>query len=172
MLRHSLVAFVSFITLAGCATTAPPHARQAEESPVPLNVHWYRDSAEQKAVYIETYRTAAAAARSLSRGLADRSWGVILDIDETILDNSDYEKKVRGVFDAKLWDQWIDQRAATVLPGAKEFIDTVRSELHGVTMNPLTPYRDLFERKAASYCALAVARDLQWLRQRPRAWEG
>jgi len=28
-------------------------------------VHWYRDSAEQKAVYIETYHAATAAARNL-----------------------------------------------------------------------------------------------------------
>jgi hypothetical protein len=59
-------------------------------------VHWYRDSAEQKAVYIETYRAAAVAARNLSQGLVPLSWGVILDIDETVLDNSDYEKVSPG----------------------------------------------------------------------------
>jgi 5'-nucleotidase (lipoprotein e(P4) family) len=130
MLKSLAAGFFLFAALAGCANVS--HTSTSVPAPaVPLNVHWYRDSAEQKAVYIETYRAAAAAARNLSHDLPPRSWGVILDIDETVLDNSDYEKSVAGVFNASLWDAWIERRAATRLPGAKEFIDTVREELHG-----------------------------------------
>lgn len=108
----------------GCAT----------KRPLPNDVHWYRDSAEQKAVYTETYRSAVNAARTLSAGLPPRSWGVILDVDETILDNSDYQKGLAqsgAKFDSKDWEEWVQKRAATALPGAKEFTDVVRDELRG-----------------------------------------
>lgn len=108
----------------------PPSAASAAASP-PVGVFWFRDSAERKAIYIETYRAAAAAARSQSAGLAPRSWAVILDIDETILDNSDYEKGAAGVFKQDSWHAWTQQRAAERLPGAKEFIDLVLDQLHG-----------------------------------------
>jgi 5'-nucleotidase (lipoprotein e(P4) family) len=108
--------------IAGCAARS-----------IPDSVHCYRDSAELKAVYIETYRAAAAAARELSKGLPAGSWGVILDVDETILDNSDYEKALAlsgKPYKDATWNAWVEQRSATALPGAKEFIDTVRDELH------------------------------------------
>jgi 5'-nucleotidase (lipoprotein e(P4) family) len=111
------------------AAPAPP-AVSAAASP-PVGVFWFRDSAERKAIYIETYRAAGAAARSLSAGLAPRSWAVILDIDETILDNSEYEKSVAGVFKQDSWHAWTQQRTAERLPGAKEFIDLVLDQLHG-----------------------------------------
>jgi 5'-nucleotidase (lipoprotein e(P4) family) len=130
MLKSLLAGVLLASALGGCASVS--HTQAAPPTPaVPLNVHWFRDSAEQKAIYIKTYRAATTAARSLSQGLTPGSWGAILDIDETVLDNSEYEKSVLGVFNAPLWDAWIDRRAATRLPGAKEFIDTVREELHG-----------------------------------------
>jgi 5'-nucleotidase (lipoprotein e(P4) family) len=101
---------------------------------VSVNTPWYRDSAEQKVIYLETYRSAQAAAATLSRGLPPRSWGVILDIDETILDNSDYQKQQAlaglGFVDAS-WKEWVLAHKATRLPGSKEFIDYVLDILHG-----------------------------------------
>jgi 5'-nucleotidase (lipoprotein e(P4) family) len=124
------------LTLSACVTPPAP----APETPPALSltlsdgVHWFRDSAEQKAVYLETYREAAESARTLSRGLEPQSWAVILDIDETVLDNSEYQKRqaLSGQhFSSPTWNAWIEERAATPLPGAKRFIDTVIDELHG-----------------------------------------
>jgi 5'-nucleotidase (lipoprotein e(P4) family) len=70
----------------------------------------------------------------LAAGLQPKSWGVILDVDETILDNSDYQKMLALTgehFDPKTWDAWVMERKATALPGVKGFIDTVRGELRG-----------------------------------------
>ena len=110
---------------AGCAV---------QPAPYPDGLHWFRDSAEQRAVYVEIYREATEAARVLSRGLDERSWGVILDIDETILDNSEYQRRLalRGrQYTSDSWNAWVQESAATVLPGAKDFTDAVREELHG-----------------------------------------
>jgi len=104
------------------------------ESPYPDGLHWFRDSSERKAAYIEVYRAAAESARKLSQGLAPQSWGVILDIDETILDNSEYQRRLAlsgKKYETSTWDAWVREAAAPVLPGAKTFIDTVIDELHG-----------------------------------------
>jgi len=55
---------------------------------------------------------------------------VILDIGETILDNSDYQKRSGESFSNPSWDAWVKEKRAGLLPGAKEFADTVES-LHG-----------------------------------------
>lgn len=101
---------------------------------LPDNLHWFRDSAEQRAAYLEIYRAATTAARSLSSGLAPRSWGVILDVDETILDNSEFAKRYVSAgrsFDDAAWNAFVREQRSTLLPGAREFVDTVLDELHG-----------------------------------------
>src|ERR1700722_9795898 len=103
------VAFLGFLLEAGCATTGPRsmpgHAPAAVVS-LPDSVHWFRDAAEQKAIYLEVYREAARSARTLAAGLPTGSWGVILDIDETILDNSDYQKQQALVGQGSTPDSW------------------------------------------------------------------
>jgi len=53
-----------------------------------------------------------------------RAKRVILDADETVLDNSEYERR-RAVLDsgytARSWDAWVSERAATAIPGSVAF---------------------------------------------------
>src|SRR5690606_21342070 len=53
-------------------------------------VHWYRNSAELKAIFEQTFEVAARELRARSTGMAPGTWAVILDVDETLLDNSGY----------------------------------------------------------------------------------
>jgi 5'-nucleotidase (lipoprotein e(P4) family) len=133
----TLLVFSGF-GFAGCVTSLPTSTSspvaQPSASTLPDSIHWFRDSAEQKATYLETYLAATSSARTLSAGLPPGSWGVILDIDETILDNSDYQKQqaLAGLgFTRESWNTWVLQRKAGLLPGAKTFIDAVRDELQG-----------------------------------------
>lgn len=136
LFKAASAACVTLFFVTGCVSQpANPGLPQPSATPAyPDSLHWFRDSAEQKAIYLETYWEATQAARKLSASLAAGSWGVILDIDETILDNSEYQKRlaVSGTtYDTKTWDAWVQEAAATALPGAKMFIDTVTDELHG-----------------------------------------
>ena len=98
---------------------APVAARQ-----LPNEVRWFRTSAEYRALARQTYLLASDRLPELSRGLAPQSWAVILDADETLLDNSEYEVRRfqvdSGYTDAS-WNQWVDERAAVAIPGAVEF---------------------------------------------------
>ena len=49
---------------------------------------------------------------------------IIVDIDETMLDNSPYQARLirdRKSFDDFSWNEWVQERAARPMPGALEF---------------------------------------------------
>ena len=103
--------------------------RATEVAPVatrqlPNDVRWFRTSAEYRAIARQTYLLASDRLPELSRGLAPQPWAVILDADETMLDNSEYEQRRfaldSGYTDAS-WAQWVNERAATAIPGVVDF---------------------------------------------------
>ncbi len=92
------------------------------------DVHWARNSAEHRAVYLEVYRAAGERLATLMSGHSRGTWGVILDADETTLDNSEYQRSRSpsgGTFDAASWSAWVNQGRAPALPGAVEFVSLV-----------------------------------------------
>lgn len=127
MIRLRSFAPLAFALLAACAsapvaTTAPAAARAND-------VHWVRTAAEHRGIFFQTYRTAADRLRELVAGRQPGSWAVILDADETVLDNSEYQRRLveQGTrFDVNTWNDWVREGAADSLPGAAGFIRTVR----------------------------------------------
>jgi acid phosphatase len=133
-----LAALLALVVLLGCAT--PPVARPVSDPPASdlLNaVLWMQRSAEFKASAL----TAFALARiRLDQALADPAWtgapkeqasayqslppAVILDLDETVLDNSGYQAwmTLRGTtFDPKTWNAYVNTVTSLAVPGALEF---------------------------------------------------
>lgn len=143
-MNKASVLFLS-LAVAGCAST-PPTPREATTCPGPLLRHeklnavlWMQDSAEYEAVAGQVYQRATAA---LKEAVADpAAWpadtvqgatpagaplAVILDIDETVFDNSPAD--VRGMhadnrkFDPGLWKTWEEQGEPDLVPGAEAFL--------------------------------------------------
>jgi acid phosphatase len=142
-----LVAFLTLALLAPAACTsrtappaaapvAPPAAVASAKVPLPDSVVWFRTSVEYRAVTTQAYRLATL---MLDRALADRTWtaaleqtgdfasrppAVILDVDETALDNSESEERnIRegAAYNETRWAAWCNERKATPIPGALEF---------------------------------------------------
>jgi|SRR5271165_6486815 len=133
---HRAALGASMFALICCAAqpSGPAHRAAPSAPAIPDGLHWFRDSAEQKLAYEEIYRAAAAAARERSKSLPSEAWGVILDIDETVLDNSEYQKRLAIAgqqYNSKTWNGWVSEKSATALPGAKWFVDTVLDDLKG-----------------------------------------
>ena len=131
-------------TPAGSASTALPHEN--------LNaVLWVQTALEYEASATQAYGLAAL---QLDAALRDASWSaaleqtsdasrlppaVILDIDETVLDNSSYQaRQIRdnSQFAADTWDRWCQEARATAVPGARAF--TQYAEKRGVTVFYIT----------------------------------
>jgi len=67
--------------------------------------------------------------------LARMPTAVVLDLDETVLDNTVYQARLlrdRANFDAKSWGAWIAAEAAEAVPGAREYIAAARRLCHSV----------------------------------------
>jgi acid phosphatase len=144
------------MALAGCANApekhAAPPAPMAAPAPVPppsgpepndnLNaVAWTQTAIEHDLVYREVFRVAG---EKLRIALKDAHWdalskserkqplspklkpAVILDIDETVLDNSPYQARLieqRKEFDEYSWSDWCREKRAKALPGALAFAE-------------------------------------------------
>lgn len=152
-------------------------------------VLWVQSAVEFRATSLQAY---ALGRRVLDEALADPSWtaaleqtgqyadlppAVILDIDETVLDNSYFEARLtldRQVYSSSLWDEWVLQQAATAIPGAREFLDYAVSQ--GVTIFYVSNRRaHLEEATRANLRALGMpiseGADTVLLRGEIPAWE-
>jgi 5'-nucleotidase (lipoprotein e(P4) family) len=123
----------ALVALSACVapahTTAVPapavRAVPAVRSPeLPLALRWMRRSAEYRALTRQTYAVAAARLDDTVPTLTGVAWGVILDADETLLDNSEYERR-RATLDSAYtegsWAEWVNEGAAPEVPGAVAF---------------------------------------------------
>lgn len=102
---------------------------------------WLQTSAEYAAMSRQIWR---AAERLLPEALADTTWSaaleqepgagdlppaVIVDVDETILDNAPYAARlIEGdeSFTEESWAVWVEEAKAHPVPGALEFVRTAR----------------------------------------------
>ena len=100
---------------------------------LPEAIRWVRDSAEHRAIYLQVYRQATERVEREAARHPAGTWGVVLDADETVIDNSPYEIErieQRLPFNSASWHEWTERRAAVPLPGAAAFLARVH-ELGG-----------------------------------------
>jgi 5'-nucleotidase (lipoprotein e(P4) family) len=110
----------------------PPDTYRAPDAQRGLEIKYFRESAEYATLARQVYRLATERVSKISKP-STGLWGVVLDVDETVLDNSlnQYERSMYGVpYDERLWASWVERAEAGAIPGVKEFLDAVRRE-HG-----------------------------------------
>lgn len=115
----SLSLTVFLIVLPGCHSSV---------SKYPVDLMWVRQSVEFEAICIQTYRAAWESVKSRAASV-QQDWTVVLDVDETVLDNSRYQEIL---FEQNrdfpyYWDDWVREEACPAIPGVKAFLDSVRS---------------------------------------------
>ena len=109
---------------------------------------WIQRSPEFRAITEQTYRLAALQIAAPAPGsaaleqqgmapevLARMPTAVVLDLDETVLDNTVYQARLlhdRVKYDSRSWGQWVGAGQADAVPGAREFIAAARRLGHTV----------------------------------------
>ncbi|MGN7916039.1 5'-nucleotidase, lipoprotein e(P4) family [Lysobacter sp. 22409] len=132
---------------AKAASAAAPAASSADDN---LNaVLWMQRSVEYRAATETVYR---AAADKLDTALKQPNWdalvpdergnpvkglkpAVVMDVDETVLDNSPYQARlVRDgkEYDEVTWDAWVAEKKAKPLPGVVDFAKAAQAK--GITI--------------------------------------
>jgi 5'-nucleotidase (lipoprotein e(P4) family) len=126
MIRNALIA--SILALAACASPPPDERLHS--------TLWVQSSAEY---VISTRQVYEMATRELDAALADPAWtaldggytggeltpAIIVDVDETVLDNSGYTGRMilaRQGFTVESWRRWVREAAAPPVPGAAEYL--------------------------------------------------
>ena len=107
----------------------------ADTAPMEKTVNatlWYQTSGEMRALAYQAFNVARL---ELDRDLAapqksKKKRAVIVDVDETVLDNSPYQVGTitSGQGYPKGWAQWIAKATARPLPGAVEFLNYAASK--------------------------------------------
>jgi 5'-nucleotidase (lipoprotein e(P4) family) len=119
--------------IAGCHATRPapvttPAATATRTAALPDSIGWVQRSAEYYAAVIQTYRLATVRVEQQASSRAKGTWAVILDADETILSNLQYQIERAGLgYSAESWAAWVRRREATPLPGAAAFLTRVHA---------------------------------------------
>lgn len=154
--------FAAVLGLGACRTMTPADAAvpPAAEAPPPtaatvpaddnLNaVLWMQRAAEYRATCETVYH---AAADRLDAALKDPAWdalvpaeranpakglppAVVLDVDETVLDNSPYQARLvrgGGEYDEATWDAWVREEKAQPVPGVIDFAKAATAR--GITL--------------------------------------
>ena len=96
------------------------------------SVLWFQHAPEMQALYLQSF---AIAKQALVNNLAHKMYkgkknAVVVDIDETILDNSPYEGwlcKHDEVYNESTWNDWVKDENAQPLPGALDFLNFAKS---------------------------------------------
>lgn len=151
------ITVLALVLLAGCRTLPQPTA-PAGVAAIGAGLHaddnlnavaWSQTAIEHDLIYLQAYRDAQS---RLLAALKDPRWdalpsydrvapstglkpAVVLDIDETVLDNSPYQARVirsGGEFDERAWRAWCREEAARALPGAVAFTQFAAS--HGIAV--------------------------------------
>jgi 5'-nucleotidase (lipoprotein e(P4) family) len=123
------------------------------DSPLPIQpidegLKWYRRSAERRAMTIQNFGLAMAKLDAKVAAGVPSNWAVVLDVDETTLNNSAYQQARLDLgvgYSPGSWTTWVNAKAATAIDGAVPFVAEVKSL--GGTVALVT------NRKAANECA-------------------
>jgi len=148
--RFSLIA-LACVALVGCQTSlAKPDAAMATSASKTHTAHadllnatlWQQRAAEYDMVTRQSFTLALS---QVQRALLDPDWtaaeeqtrpgyqnlppAVVVDVDETMLDNAPFQARLvqnDDEFTPELWSQWVDEAAAYEVPGAAAYTHALK----------------------------------------------
>jgi acid phosphatase len=150
--RTAAVVVAALLAVGSCGGTARPttapqapagETGQVRRTHENLNATlWMQTAVEYQASARQAYRAAQLA---IDAALRDKTWtaateqindasalppAIVLDLDETVLDNSPFEARMIAAstpqhavgYDENEWRRWVAERKATAIPGAVDFL--------------------------------------------------
>ena len=124
-MKATLFLACAFVLSIGCVSP--------KTAPFATALNWITKSREYKAVCLQAYANAWEKLEPVVQKEPGK-WAIVMDLDETVLDNSGYQRQleVSGASHSQAaWELWVSRSEAGLVPGAKEFIKKVRTLQHG-----------------------------------------
>lgn len=104
---------------------------------------YMHSAAELRALRYQAFNIAKERLFQMKNIKTDQKKAVILDIDETVLDNGPYQVENilnQSEFDHTLWRAWVDRAVAPAVPGASDFLEFASK--HGYEIIYITNRRE------------------------------
>ena len=138
-LKLTIPLLLLLLLAGGCASMKQKSADQAAAySTRDLNEQlvmatlWMQSSAEFRALAYQAFNVAAMNLDSfLAAYTGSKPVAIIVDADETVIDNSAYQAWLIGQdfgYSSKTWTPWMEAAEAAAMPGAKEFLNYVAAK--------------------------------------------
>ena len=126
------ISWVVVVFMAVGLMTACTHTQKDLNEQSVLAINWVQTSAEYRALCYQSYNLARANLDSfLASYSGSKPVAVIVDMDETITDNSAYQAWLIGKdfgYSSKTWGPWIAAGQAKAIPGAVEFLNYAKQK--------------------------------------------
>lgn len=120
--RFSLAIGMLIIALAGCSAQVP----EDTSAHATLGVQWMQNSGEFDALAYQAFNNAKLA--FLKNRIKGKKNAVIVDLDETMINNSAYaawQVANHKPYSSETWAKWVEAKEATEVPGAVAFANFV-----------------------------------------------
>ena len=99
------------------------------------SLHWHKNSGEYVALCHQAFNIAKLKLDNAINKNYSKKLAVVIDIDETILNNTPYNEMLidsSKTFNQKSWSKWVNKKIATPVPGSLKFLNY--AELMGVEL--------------------------------------
>ena len=132
-IERSSAIIAYLLLLSACATTDNAHDPASD-----LGIQWVKHAAEYQAIGTQVYGKATA---DLPRFIEDKSWdalrgygapsnlpeAVVLDVDETVVSNVDFQLTFERPFENHKLDTWSSNYRSRPIAGVREFVEAARA---------------------------------------------
>lgn len=131
LFKLGTLTLASVFILSGCAhnMVQDSHNEAILQEQATLGVNWMQESGEYQALAYQAFNIVKVAfdQAKVAKG---KKKAVVVDLDETMVDNSAYagwQIKNHRPFEGESWTRWVDARQTLAIPGAVEFNNYVNS---------------------------------------------
>lgn len=129
-MRNLSILLLSIILYSCASSSGTLSSNSNSVNPSESAVLWQQTAAEYDALCYQAYQIATKRIDDYNAGISametDKPKAIILDIDETVLNNSAYNGWLvlnNKEYSEESWEEWVKREEATLIAGAKEFID-------------------------------------------------
>lgn len=135
MVQRTLLLVLVLLVFSGHEWSSVRPSGAGRNEHLVMSVLWFQRSAEMRALSYQAFNLARLRLdedRSQNKGMKKRA--VVVDVDETLLDNSPHMGKLIKNNEAfpYAWTEWVNRAEAEALPGAVEFLTYAASKGYDV----------------------------------------
>lgn len=134
-MKKQIYTFLVFALILGACSNSNTSLTQVDEKQndyLTMSTLWYQRASECRALYYQAFNFAKhSLVANLADSKNDKPKAVVVDIDETVLDNSPFEAysvRTGKPYSKELWHEWTGKAAAQATPGALAFLKFAESK--------------------------------------------